>query len=57
MFAMMFSLYSLTMAAEGAVDSKRAEKAAHRIFELSDRQSKIDPLSESGQQGSDIEKC
>ena len=48
MFALMFSLYGLAVAAEGAVDKDRAKEAAKRIFTLADRESKIDPLSESG---------
>lgn len=48
MFALFFSLYGLTIATEGAVDRKKANRAAVRIFELIDRQSKIDPLTEAG---------
>ena len=48
MFALFFSLYGLTIAAEGAVDRKKANLAAARIFELMDRQSLIDPLSTVG---------
>ena len=48
MFALFFSLYGLTIATEGAVDRKKANRAAVRIFELADRESKIDPLSSEG---------
>jgi len=48
MFALFFSLYGLTIAAQGAVDRKKANLAAARIFELMDRQSLIDPLSTVG---------
>ena len=48
MFALMFSLYGLAVAAEGAVDKDKAKDAAKRIFNLADRDSKIDPLSDDG---------
>ena len=48
MFALFFSLYGLTIATEGAVDRKKANRAAARIFELTDRESAIDPLSTEG---------
>jgi len=48
MFALFFSLYGLTVALEGATDRKRATLAADRIFDLIDRKSAIDPLSDSG---------
>jgi len=48
MFALFFSMYGLTVAAEGAVNREKAKAAAHRIFALTDRQSLIDPLSEEG---------
>lgn len=48
MFALFFSMYGLTIAAQGAVDRKKAKQAAHRIFALTDRQSEIDPLSQGG---------
>ena len=47
-FALFFSLYGLTVALEGATDRKRANLAADRIFELTDRKSTIDPLSKDG---------
>ncbi|KAL7574665.1 hypothetical protein ACA910_003011 [Epithemia clementina (nom. ined.)] len=48
MFALMFSMYGLAIAAEGAVDKNKAKEAAKRIFTMADRPSQIDPLSESG---------
>ena len=48
MFALFFSLYGLTLATQGAVNREKAKRAAARIFELTDRQSLIDPLSEEG---------
>ena len=45
MWALLFSLYGLAIAAQGAVNREKAKLAAHRIFELVDRKSKIDPLS------------
>ena len=47
-FGLFFSLYGLTVALEGATDRKRANLAADRIFELTDRKSAIDPLSNDG---------
>jgi hypothetical protein len=35
-------------AAQNATDRKKAKEAARRIFELIDRQSAIDPLSDEG---------
>jgi hypothetical protein len=51
MFALFFSLYGLTLAFEGATDRRRAKLAADRIFDLTDRKSAIDPLSEEGSKG------
>lgn len=51
MFSLLFSLYGLAMAAEGAVDREKAKAAAARIFALTDRQSQIDPLSDEGKKG------
>lgn len=48
MFALFFSLYGLTTAAQGAVDRNKAKAAAKRIFALTDRKSEIDPLSQEG---------
>jgi len=48
MFSMLFSLSGITMATQGATNREKAKLAAHRIFELTDRQSAIDPLSTEG---------
>lgn len=48
MFAFMFSLYGLAAAFEGTADREKAKAAAARIFELIDRQSLIDPISDEG---------
>jgi hypothetical protein len=48
MFSLLLALPGLTIAAEGAVDGNKAKLAAARIFELTDRQSLIDPLSTEG---------
>ena len=48
MFALLFSLSGLSIAAEGAVDRKKAKRAAARIFALTDRQSLIDAFSTEG---------
>ena len=48
MYSLFFSLYGLTIATQGAVDRKKANLAAARIFEIIDRQSEIDPLSKDG---------
>jgi hypothetical protein len=48
LFGLLFSLYGLAIAAEGAIDRGKARAAANRIFELMDRQSAIDPLSGEG---------
>ena len=48
MFALLFSFTGLSIAAEGAVDRKKAKRAAARIFQLTDRHSLIDPLSTEG---------
>ena len=46
MWALLLSLYGLAVAAQGAVNREKAKLAAHRIFELIDRQSLIDPLAD-----------
>ena len=51
MFGLMFLLYGLSIAAEGAVDGDKAKEVAKHIFTLADRHSKIDPLSDSGKNG------
>lgn len=48
MFGLLFSLYGLAIAAEGAIDRGKAKAAAARIFQLIDRNSLIDPLSKTG---------
>jgi hypothetical protein len=48
MFSLLFSLSGIGMAAQGATNREKAKIAAHRIFELIDRQSAIDPLSSEG---------
>jgi hypothetical protein len=51
MFSLLFSLYGVAVAAEGATDRERAKLAARRIFDLTDRDSAIDPLSAEGKKG------
>merc|ERR1712176_188386 len=51
MFALLFSLFGLGAAFQGASDRKETEKSASRIFYLLDRESEIDPLSEEGLKG------
>lgn len=48
MFSLLFSLSGLGMAAQGATDRDKAKAAGERIFELVERKSSIDPLSEEG---------
>lgn len=48
MFALLFSLSGTAVAAQGITDRDKANAAALRIFNLVDRKSSIDPLSESG---------
>lgn len=48
LFGLLFSLSGLAISAEGAVDQKKAKLAAARIFELIDRKSLIDPISDEG---------
>lgn len=50
LFAFMFSLYGLAAAFEGTADREKAKAAAARIFEVIDRQSMIDPLTDDGKQ-------
>jgi ATP-binding cassette subfamily B (MDR/TAP) protein 1 len=54
MFALFFSMYGLTVAAQGAINREKAKVAASRIFALTDRRSEIDPLSEDGLKGDDV---
>eukprot|EP00571_Detonula_confervacea_P016438 CAMPEP_0172302832 /NCGR_PEP_ID=MMETSP1058-20130122/4475_1 /TAXON_ID=83371 /ORGANISM="Detonula confervacea, Strain CCMP 353" /LENGTH=1448 /DNA_ID=CAMNT_0013013465 /DNA_START=173 /DNA_END=4519 /DNA_ORIENTATION=- len=48
MFSLLFSLFALGAAAQGATDKTKAEAAAGRLFYLINRKSEIDPLSTSG---------
>ena len=47
-FGLMFSLSGLGAAMAGATDREKAKEASRRIFELVDRQTAIDPLSDEG---------
>jgi len=49
MFSLMFSLSGMAVAAQGATNRDKAKVAAARIFDLTDRESAIDPLGEGGQ--------
>lgn len=48
MFSLLFSLSGIGVASQGATNRDKAKSAAQRIFELTDRQSAIDPLSDEG---------
>ena len=48
MFALLFSLFALGAAAQGATDKPKAEAAAGRLFYLINRKSAIDPLADTG---------
>lgn len=48
MWALFISIMGLMIAFEGVVDHEEAKKAAARIFETTDRISKIDPLGDEG---------
>lgn len=48
MFALLFSLFALGAAAQGATDKKKAEAAAGRLFYLINRESANDPLCTEG---------
>ena len=48
LFGLMLSLTGLAAAMAGLTDAEKAKAAANRIFELIERESLIDPLSESG---------
>ena len=56
MFSLFLSLYGLALAAEGMVDMEKARRAAARIFELIDRESSINPLSDEGLKDFDTSK-
>jgi len=51
MFSLMFSLSGMAAAMMGITKREKAKEAAARIFELIDRESKIDPLSSAGKKG------
>jgi len=48
MFSLLYSVSGIGVAAQGATDREEAKQAAHRVFDLIDRQSAIDPLSKEG---------
>jgi ATP-binding cassette, subfamily B (MDR/TAP), member 1 len=48
LFALMLSLTGLATAMAGLTDAEKAKAAANRIFELTERSSAIDPLSDAG---------
>lgn len=48
LFSLLFGLEAMGFAAQGTTDREKAKQAANRIFELTDRQSAIDPLSDEG---------
>jgi hypothetical protein len=48
LFGLMLSLTGLAAAMSGLTDADKAKAAAHRIFELTERVSEIDPLSDKG---------
>ena len=53
MFSLLFSLSGMGFAMQGATDRGKAKAAAARVFELIDRKSQIDPLSEEGRKDVD----
>ena len=50
LFAFMFGLSGMSAAAQGATDARQVKKAIRNVFELLDRDTKIDPCSEIGSQ-------
>lgn len=48
LFGLMLSLTGLAAAMSGLTDADKAKAAAVRIFELTERESEIDPLSDDG---------
>jgi ATP-binding cassette subfamily B (MDR/TAP) protein 1 len=48
MFGLMFGLMGIGIAMADLTDSEKAKAAAKRIFDLIDRESKIDPLTDLG---------
>jgi ATP-binding cassette subfamily B (MDR/TAP) protein 1 len=53
MFSLIFSLSGLSVSFMGITNKDKAKEAAARIFELIDRKSSIDPLSEEGRKSVD----
>jgi ABC-type multidrug transport system fused ATPase/permease subunit len=48
LFGLMLSLTGLAAAMNGLTDAEKAKAAANRIFELTERETEIDPLSDEG---------
>jgi ATP-binding cassette, subfamily B (MDR/TAP), member 1 len=48
MFGLIFGMTGIGIAMQDMTDSKKAAEAAERVFEIIDRQSELDPLSEDG---------
>ena len=48
MFGLMFGMTGIGIAMQDLTDSKEASDAADRVFEIIDRKSELDPLSEEG---------
>jgi ATP-binding cassette subfamily B (MDR/TAP) protein 1 len=48
MFSLLFSLSGMGFAMQGITDREKAKAAANRVFDLIERKSEIDPLSEEG---------
>jgi ATP-binding cassette subfamily B (MDR/TAP) protein 1 len=48
MWSLLYGISGMSVAMQGATDRKKANEAASRIFELIERESKIDPLSDEG---------
>ena len=48
MFGLIFGMTGIGIAMQDMTDSKKAAEAADRVFEIIDRQSELDPLSEEG---------
>jgi hypothetical protein len=51
MFSLILSLFGVGASSIGAVDKFEAEAATHRIFDIVDRKSPMDPLNDEGQRG------
>jgi ATP-binding cassette subfamily B (MDR/TAP) protein 1 len=48
MWSLIYGISGMSVAMQGATDRKKANEAASRIFDLIERESKIDPLSDEG---------